>query len=126
MDRHIALRNAGLTPIQFTLRRGGIPVFNIWAVRRRSSQVCYRQLSGDQIVGVFLEGHLPKLDVAGSNPVSRSIFSITYADSPHPPNPPLACKCLIFICFGLILRLFAPLWLRLDPPITIECFRLSF
>jgi hypothetical protein len=25
-------------------------------------------------------GHFPKLDVAGSNPVSRSIFSISYRD----------------------------------------------
>ena len=27
----------------------------------------------------MVECQLPKLDVAGSNPVSRSIFSITYA-----------------------------------------------
>ena len=40
--------------------------------------------------------HFPKLDVAGSSPVSRSIFSITYEDFAHPPNPPFSCKNLIF------------------------------
>ena len=29
----------------------------------------------------MVECQLPKLDVAGSNPVSRSIFSITWEDS---------------------------------------------
>ena len=28
--------------------------------------------------------HFPKLDVAGSNPVSRSMFSITYKNPFHP------------------------------------------
>ncbi len=32
----------------------------------------------------MVECQLPKLDVAGSNPVSRSIFSITWK---HPPIP---------------------------------------
>ncbi len=40
--------------------------------------------------------HFPKLDVAGSNPVSRSIFSTTYEAFAHPPNPPFSCKDLIF------------------------------
>ena len=32
---------------------------------------------------------IPKLDVTGSNPVSRSIFSITYKELKYPPYPPL-------------------------------------
>ena len=44
----------------------------------------------------MVECQLPKLDVAGSSPVSRSIFSITYGDFAHPPNPPFGCKYFIF------------------------------
>ncbi len=43
----------------------------------------------------MVECQLPKLDVAGSTPVSRSIFSTSYEDFPHSPNPPFSCKCLI-------------------------------
>jgi hypothetical protein len=43
-----------------------------------------------------VECQLPKLDVAGSSPVSRSIFSITYEDFADPQNPPFSCKDLIF------------------------------
>ena len=32
----------------------------------------------------MVECQLPKLDVAGSNPVSRSIFSTTYKNRLHP------------------------------------------
>jgi hypothetical protein len=48
-----------------------------------------RWLSGSNSV---VECQLPKLDVTGSSPVSRSIFSITYEDFAHPPNPPFGCK----------------------------------
>jgi hypothetical protein len=34
-----------------------------------------------------VECQLPKLDVAGSNPVSRSIFSITYTELTSYSNP---------------------------------------
>ena len=51
------------------------------------------QLSGSNSV---VECQLPKLDVAGSSPVSRSNFSIIYEHFPHPPNRPFSCKYLIF------------------------------
>src|ERR1035437_6213686 len=38
---------------------------------------------------------IPKLDVAGSSPVSRSIFSSTYKDFGYPPNTPLSRNPLI-------------------------------
>jgi hypothetical protein len=50
------------------------------------------QSSGSNSV---VECQLPKLDVAGSNPVSRSIFSIIYENFPHPPHPPFIWKYLI-------------------------------
>ena len=43
----------------------------------------------------MVECQLPKLDVAGSNPVSRSMFSMTYKDFGYPPNTPLSRKPLI-------------------------------
>ncbi len=34
-----------------------------------------------------IDAHIPKLDVAASNPVSRSIFSITYGKLNFSGNP---------------------------------------
>jgi hypothetical protein len=44
-----------------------------------------------------VECQLPKLDVAGSNPVSRSMFSITCRDFEYPPNTPLSRNPIDFI-----------------------------
>ncbi len=60
--------------------------------------------------------HFPKLDAAGSNPVSRSIFSIIYEDLPHPPNPPFICKYLILSYFVVDSTYLTRTGLRLDPP----------
>src|SRR5665213_2430453 len=62
-----------------------------WVILNRQKEVQETQCS------LFPIGcRLPKLDVAGSTPVSRSIFSIIYEPSPHPPNPPFGCKYHIF------------------------------
>ena len=69
----------------------------------------------------MVECQLPKLDVAGSTPVSRSIFSITYEDFPHPPNPPFSRKPLILMYFRLTLhRLWLELTLRLRSQGSLE------
>ena len=43
-----------------------------------------------------LRCQLPKLDVAGSNPVSRSMFSAIYKEFKYPPYPPLSSRPLIY------------------------------
>ena len=64
----------------------------------------------------MVECQLPKLDVAGSNPVSRSIVSITYGYSSHPPNPPFCCKCHVFSYLQSILSTRHGSGLKVDPP----------
>ena len=64
----------------------------------------------------MVECQLPKLDVAGSNPVSRSIFSITYEHFPHPPNPPFICKYFVFSYLWMDSAYLPRIRLRLDPP----------
>jgi hypothetical protein len=55
-----------------------------------------------------VECQLPKLDVAGSNPVSRSIFSIAYKYLIGILNSEMECSCLAnrpcLICKLLILQ----------------------
>ena len=53
---------------------------NCGKVTDRNRDVYGQDLSGSNSV---VECQLPKLDVAGSNPVSRSIKSISYKHSPN-------------------------------------------
>jgi hypothetical protein len=59
---------------------------------RNGNSVIFRRLKSlpetlKSLLTIFAQ--FPKLDVAGSNPVSRSIFSITYEKIGYPPYPPL-------------------------------------
>jgi len=47
---------------------------------------------------------IPKLDVADSTPVSRSIFSIAYKEVGYPLYPPLGSKRLEFMYLLVILE----------------------
>src|ERR1035437_10913019 len=68
----------------FETRSCFVGVFH--ALNQRHAQLYYSKHKTAQ---------LPKLDVAGSNPVSRSIFSSTYKDFGYPPNTPLSRNPLI-------------------------------
>jgi hypothetical protein len=58
-------------------------VFSLFGIGVDFSVVCSGQnASPGRICSLFSNAYqLPKLDVAGSTPVSRSIFSVTYRDS---------------------------------------------
>ena len=62
--------------------RLGIPWMINWARRVCSSQIRFLVLLGCVVSGSnsVVECQLPKLDVAGSTPVSRSNFSRTYVE----------------------------------------------
>jgi hypothetical protein len=64
-------------------------------------RILYRQNEVQEtLLSLFpIYRRLPKLDVVGSSPISRSIFSTTYEDLLHPPNPPFVCKYLILQYF---------------------------
>ena len=86
------------------MRRGGIvfrtcfaecvtPIgLHSWGVARKFLKTWCRSIA----VNALRERHVvvlsnacgfPKLDVAGSSPVSRSMFSVTYDDFRNPPKP---------------------------------------
>jgi hypothetical protein len=99
------------TPV-FKLRNPGKAEQHLHSIQireRTAAQNCLnfdtRNPPGEKVSTLFtIDRPLPKLDIADSTPVSRSIFSIAYKEVGYPLYPPLGSKRLEFMYLLVILE----------------------